>query len=246
MNEYRALITTTLLLFAFLPLQGVIASQENYELSPTKKIIVVGDIHGDYQEFQTLILSAGIIDDKLNWQAGDSQLVSVGDLLDRGPDSRKVMDLFMRMEKQAKSAGGAVHIVLGNHEQMNLIRELRYVPTNEYKHYQADESEAVREKYWQKYLSNALETNAETSLEQLSLKFSAEYPSGYFGHMQLFSTKGKYGQWLLSKPSILMINEMLFLHGGLSAKFPLTTLTQVNNEATAAVRDYMEAFEQLK
>ena len=149
MNEYRALITTTLLLFAFLPLQGVIASQENYELSTTKKIIVVGDIHGDYQEFQTLILSAGIIDDKLNWQAGDSQLVSVGDLLDRGPDSRKVMDLFMRMEKQAKSAGGAVHIVLGNHEQMNLIRELRYVPTNEYKHYQADESEAVREKYWQ-------------------------------------------------------------------------------------------------
>ena len=250
MKEYRALITVALLLFTFLPLQEVSASKESFELSTTGKILVIGDIHGDYLEFETLIRSAGIIDDKLNWQAGDTQLVSVGDLLDRGPDSRKVMDLFMRLEKQAKSAGGAEHLVLGNHEQMNLIRELHYVPTDEYKHYQSDESEAVRENYWQKYLlhyvESSSETNAKTSEESLLLKFNTEYPSGYFGHMQLFSTKGKYGRWLLSKPSILMINDILFLHGGLSAKFPLTTLAQVNKETTTAIRNYMEAFEQLK
>lgn len=246
MKKYRALITVALLLFTFLPLQEVSASKESFELSTTGKILVVGDIHGGYREFETLIRSAGIIDDKLNWQAGDTQLVSVGDLLDRGPNSRKVMDLFMRLEKQAKSAGGALHLVLGNHEQMNLIRELHYVPTDEYKHYQSDESEALRENYWQKYLSHALETSAETTHESQLLKFNAEYPPGYFGHMQQFSSKGKYGRWLLSKPSTLMINDVLFLHGGISAKFPLTTLTQVNKETTEAIRDYMEAFEQLK
>jgi len=246
MKEYRALITFALLLFSILPLQEVSASKESFNLSTTSKILVVGDIHGDYREFETLIRSAGIIDDKLNWQAGDSQLVSVGDLLDRGPDSRKVMDLFMRLEKQAKSAGGAVHLVLGNHEQMNLIRELHYVPTDEYKHYQADESETVRESYWQKYLAHSFEPNDETTHEAKLLKFNTEYPPGYFGHMQLFSSKGKYGRWLLSKPSILMINDVLFLHGGLSAKFPLTTLAQINKETTAAIRDYMETFEQLK
>lgn len=246
MKKYRALITAALLLFTFLSLQKASASNESFELSTTGKILVVGDIHGDYHEFETLIRSAGIIDGKLNWQAGDTQLVSVGDLLDRGPNSRKVMDLFMRLEKQAKSAGGAVHIVLGNHEQMNLIRELHYVPKDEYKHYQSDESEVVREEHWQKYLAHSVETSAEASHENLFSTFNIDYPLGYFGHMQLFSTQGKYGRWLLSKPSILMINDVLFVHGGLSAKFPLTTLAQINKESTAAIRDYMEAFEQLK
>jgi len=246
MNAYRTLLATAILLLAFLSLQEVLASEESYVLSTTEKIIVVGDIHGDYQGFKTLIRSAGIIDEKLNWQAGNTQLVSIGDLLDRGPDSRKVMDLFMRMEKQAKLAGGAVHLVLGNHEQMNLIRELSYVPTNEYKHYQTDESEALRERYKQKYFEHAFETGSKTNPESLLLKFNTKYPPGYFGHMQMFSPQGKYGQWLLSKPSALMINDVLFLHGGLSAEFPLTTLAQVNNETTAAIRDYMKAFEQLK
>jgi len=246
MKKYHALITVALLLFTALPMPNVFAAKESFELSTTGKILVIGDIHGDYREFENLIRSAGIIDDKLNWQAGNTWLVSIGDLLDRGPDSRKVMDLFMRLEKQAKSAGGAVHLVLGNHEQMNLIRDLHYVPTGEYKHYQAEESEAVRESYWQKYLAHAIKNNAETSYKAVSLKFNTDYPPGYFGHMQLFSSQGKYGRWLLSKPSILMINDVLFLHGGLSAKFPLTTLAQINNETTVAIRNYMEVFEQLK
>jgi len=48
-------------------------------------------------------------------------------LLDRGPDSRRVMDLIMRLAQQAASAGGQVHQLLGNHEVMNLIGALRYV-----------------------------------------------------------------------------------------------------------------------
>ncbi|MDO6639471.1 metallophosphoesterase [Shewanella sp. 5_MG-2023] len=246
MNLNHAVISVVLLLCTFIPLQETSASYESFELSTTAKIIVVGDIHGDYGEFETLIRAAGIIDDQLNWQAGDTQLVSVGDLLDRGPDSRKVMDLFMRLEQQATAAGGAVHLVLGNHELMNLIRELNYVPTDEYKHYLDDESADVRENYWQQYLSYATETSAGMSQQSLLSTFNTEYPPGYFGHMQLFSTKGKYGRWLLSKPSILKINEVLFLHGGLSAKFPLSTLAEVNNESATVIHDYMEAFEQLK
>ena len=62
-----------------------------------------------------------------HWAAGRAHVVSLGDLLDRGADSRKVMDLLMRLQGEAAAAGGQLHVVLGNHEAMNLLGDLRYV-----------------------------------------------------------------------------------------------------------------------
>ena len=44
----------------------------------------------------------------------------LGDLMDRGPDGIGVVDLVMRVQAQAESAGGAVGVVLGNHEVLAL------------------------------------------------------------------------------------------------------------------------------
>ena len=63
--------------------------------------------------------------------------MSLGDLLDRGGDSRKVMDLLMRLQREASAAGGQMHVVLGNHEAMNLLGDLRYVVAAEYAAYAA-------------------------------------------------------------------------------------------------------------
>ena len=41
------------------------------------------------------------------WSGGKTHLVQMGDLIDRGPDSRKIMDLLMNLEQQARR-GGAV------------------------------------------------------------------------------------------------------------------------------------------
>ena len=65
--------------------------------------------------------------EKLNWAAGKTHLVQIGDVLDRGPDSRKAMDLLMKLEGQAADAGGAVHPLIGNHEAMVLLNDWRYV-----------------------------------------------------------------------------------------------------------------------
>ena len=44
-----------------------------------------------------------------------------------GQDGRKVLDLLMRLEGEARKAGGRVHALLGNHEVMNMLGDLRYV-----------------------------------------------------------------------------------------------------------------------
>ena len=72
------------------------------------------------------------IDESQDWRGGDTHLVSLGDLLERGPDSRKILDLLMHLEREAREAGGAVNLVLGNHEVVNVVGDRRYVSEAEY------------------------------------------------------------------------------------------------------------------
>ena len=64
------------------------------------RTIVVGDIHGCYDELQDLL-------DKVQFGSED-RLISVGDLITKGPKSREVLELFMA-EKQFSA-------VIGNHD----------------------------------------------------------------------------------------------------------------------------------
>ncbi len=95
------------------------------------RTVAVGDVHGDYDQFVSILLEAGLIDSDLNWVGGKTHLVQTGDVLDRGPDSRAVMDLIMSLEEQAPLHGGYVHFLLGNHEIMLMKTDLRYVHPGE-------------------------------------------------------------------------------------------------------------------
>jgi serine/threonine protein phosphatase 1 len=66
--------------------------------------LVVGDIHACYQELLDLLDRAGL--------GADDEIVAVGDLVDRGPANREVLDFF-RQRPGASS-------VLGNHERKHL------------------------------------------------------------------------------------------------------------------------------
>jgi hypothetical protein len=91
------------------------------------RVVAIGDIHGAYDEFATLLKRAGLVDDRLAWSGGRATLVQTGDYTDRGPGVRPVMDVLMRLEREAKRAGGQVVTLLGNHEIMNLIGDWRDV-----------------------------------------------------------------------------------------------------------------------
>lgn len=96
-----------------------------------ERIVAVGDVHGDYDQFVTTLRAAGIVNRELEWIGGTTHLVQTGDVLDRWPDSRKVMDLLMRLEQEAPRHGGAVHALIGNHEAMAMAGDRRYVHEGE-------------------------------------------------------------------------------------------------------------------
>ncbi|MBV1879651.1 MAG: metallophosphoesterase [Pseudomonadales bacterium] len=84
------------------------------------QIHVIGDLHGFYPEFESLLAQTGIIDQQLNWSANDDQLWLIGDLFDRGQQTLACIELIMKLQLQAPNMGGQVACLLGNHELMFL------------------------------------------------------------------------------------------------------------------------------
>lgn len=79
-------------------------------------LFCIGDIHGDLDKTLELLRGSKIINGDLNWIAGDSTFVFIGDLVDRGPKSIECVQFVMRLQKEAAESGGEVVSVLGNHD----------------------------------------------------------------------------------------------------------------------------------
>ncbi|NQZ59275.1 MAG: metallophosphoesterase, partial [Lentisphaeraceae bacterium] len=132
-----------------------------------KRIVAVGDIHGDQKQFLKVLITAKIIDKEQNWIGGKTHLVQTGDVFDRAPETRQALDLLMKLEKQAASAGGKVHALIGNHEAMALTGDYRYMTKDEMKSFggqQGLEKLLANEGYYGKWLK---ERNAIIQLNNL-------------------------------------------------------------------------------
>jgi hypothetical protein len=92
-----------------------------------KRLVAIGDLHGDLAATRGALRAAGAIDDADRWIGGDLVVVQTGDVLDRGDDEQAIVDLLERLEKEAAAAGGALIWLLGNHELMNTAGDFRYV-----------------------------------------------------------------------------------------------------------------------
>lgn len=80
----------------------------------------IGDIHGHRDKLITLLTKAHLINRELAWCGGDSRVWFLGDFFDRGDDGIGVVELVMRLQREAGVAGGTVGALLGNHEIMFL------------------------------------------------------------------------------------------------------------------------------
>lgn len=198
------------------------------------RVVVFPDVHGAYDKLVSVLQETGVVDESLRWRAGSTHLVSLGDLLDRGADSRKVMEFLMRLESEATAAGGAVHVVLGNHEVMNITGDLRYVSTGEYESYAGPDDDALRDAAFERVLAGDPAASRE--------EFDATHPRGYFAHRQAFSPAGRYGAWLLGKPFLIVINDTAFVHGGLPSMVAGLGLEATNQRLHEQLDAYLQAW----
>jgi hypothetical protein len=92
-----------------------------------KRVVAIGDLHGDLAATRSAFKAGALIDDKDAWIGKDTVVVQLGDILDRGDDEQAILDLIFKLEGEAKAAGGELVMLLGNHELMNAAGDFRYV-----------------------------------------------------------------------------------------------------------------------
>jgi len=97
------------------------------EYTGVNRFLAIGDVHGEYDSTVALLRAAAVIDDEDRWRFGNGHVLFNGDVFDRGNRVTESLWLIYRLDKEARKAGGRVHLVLGNHELMALGGDLRYV-----------------------------------------------------------------------------------------------------------------------
>jgi hypothetical protein len=223
----------------FLVAAPLVPGQIKESIEGVERIVAIGDVHGDYEAFVSLLRTAKLIDNRTAWIGGAAHLVLPGDYLDRGKDSRKVIDLLIALEPRAEKAGGKVHALLGNHETMNVYGDLRYVVKADYDSFRESDSADSREEA----LAAALQAQRAKGGPPLDVaafrkKFEDEHPLGWVERREAFSATGKYGKWLRQKNVIVKINDLIFLHGGISPKYASWTLNSINDSVHAELADF--------
>ena len=156
---------------------------QNY--NDVDSLIAISDVHGQFSKYADILQANGVIDKDLNWKFGKGHLVYLGDAFDRGDRVTELLWHLFTLEKQAEKAGGMVHIILGNHDDMALSGDQRY----------------MNEKY--------------RKVEELT---KTNYSDLYSGNSVL-------GKWLRSKPVIITVNDILFVHAGISIDMVRLKLT---------------------
>jgi hypothetical protein len=206
------------------PLRG---AEPACEFDKVERIVAIGDVHGAYDAFVGILRTAGLIDERQRWTGGKAHLVQVGDVVDRGPESRKALDLLEKLQGDARKAGGAVHPLIGNHEAMRMLGDMRYVSPGEYGAFATARSEQIRDDF--------IQSQDKAKREDL-LK---EFPLGMLEMRVAFGRNGHYGEWLRKLNVVVKINGVVFLHGGISpAVAPMSCEainTAVRRELTADI-----------
>lgn len=113
-----------------------------YELSSHKRIIVIGDIHGDIRRFKNILIDAKVINNDLEWIANPPEtiILQLGDQVDslnrlttENWEVLKDYEMIYFTEQLnmiARSKGGYCISLIGNHELMNIIGDFSYVSQN--------------------------------------------------------------------------------------------------------------------
>jgi hypothetical protein len=208
------------------------------------RVVVMGDLHGDYGKFHDMLQQAGLIDARDRWSGGATHLVQVGDVPDRAPDTRRILDLLMRLEPQAKRAGGYVHALIGNHEAMNMEGDLRYTTPGEFAAFADSKSSRRRDAYYAAVVAALKAHPPAPGLpvfdDAYRARFDAEHPLGWVEHQLAWSAKGVYGRWVLTHSAIIRIDDALYMHGGLGPQFLPFDVDVMNNAVLAALRHQPE------
>jgi hypothetical protein len=222
--NYRFRAVPAALLAAFLLRAPLAGAQRGPISTGVERIVAVGDLHGAYDGFTAILQGIGLVDADLHWAGGRSHLVQIGDVLDRGPGARKIFDLIRRLEGEAAAAGGRVHMLIGNHEAIAALGLTfdydGFVPPEQFRSFLPDRYRQAKE------LEFRTQAGPGADLDPLWDKLARTDLAAQSAYFQFF--RDHYGRWLAGHDTIVQIDGVVFVHGGLSEEYSRWPLERIN------------------
>lgn len=206
-----------------------------------QRIVAVGDVHGAADGFVAILQSAGLIDEQRRWIGGSTRLVQTGDFLDRGAGVRDVLELMMRLEDEAKRAGGRVDVLFGNHEGMNILHDFRDVSPDAYQQFADANSESKRSRAFSTHA--AIAVRARTALDRD--EWMRTHPPGYLEYAESMGPQGRFGRWLRSRKVVLKVDGTVFMHAGIVPDSK-SSLDDINRTVERELRVFDDAVSALQ
>ena len=205
-----------------------------------QRIVAVGDLHGDHDAWRAIARASGVMDAKGRWGGGKTALVQMGDIVDRGPDSLKIIRDLMRLQKEARRKGGQVFVILGNHEAMMMIGDMRYVHPGELAEFADRNSERRRDQVYEANkaaIEAAYRAKTPTmTADAIRAAWIATMPLGMIEYQSAWLADGELGRWALQNPAVLKLGGTLFVHGGISATYAAVPVDDINRRVAEALK----------
>lgn len=99
------------------------------------KVLYLGNIYGDYEGLVELLKTHGVINNENHWAWNNAHLVLTGNIFGYGSDVANCFWFISQLEQEAASAGGKVHLLLGDQEIKNLSGNIGTLNPNLYRLY---------------------------------------------------------------------------------------------------------------
>jgi hypothetical protein len=201
-----------------------VGGQRSPIITGVDRVVAVGDLHGAYDSFVSILQGTQLIDQDLHWKGGKAHLVQIGDILDRGNGARKIFDLIRRLEGEAEAAGGRVHMLIGNHEAIALMGlSFDYegaVTVEQFQDFLPDRYRAEKEAEFRRQAGPGADL---TSLWEKLGRTDLGAQSAYFNFL-----REQYGHWIADHDTAVMIDGVVFVHGGYNEEYSRWPLERLN------------------
>jgi hypothetical protein len=185
-----------------------------FRFPAAERVVAVGDLHGDLGSMREAFRLAGAIDEKDRWVGEKLVLVQVGDQLDRGDDEPEILRLLDALTAEAARSGGAVHVLNGNHEIMNVAGDLRYVTPDGLRDY-ADVA--------------------------ASAKLPPNVPAEARGRAAAFRPGSESSRRLAERNTVAIVGDTLFAHAGVLPKHVSYGIGRINDDVRRFFRGEITA-----
>ncbi len=163
------------------------------------RLVAIADTHGSMWALQSALQLAGAVDSSRNWSGEDLVVVITG--------YATVESAVEAMTEQARSAGGGLYILTGNHEAANVGGKFMEVTETGYTDFRA-----------------------EVPASELKSPFAKKFRKKERARAVAFRPGGPRASWLAGNPVVLLVGDTLFVHGGVLPDHVQYGLGRINRE----------------